>query len=791
VRGFISKLLISTLACSLFQFATPFANATDTFENSITSNLTNLIEKIDGECLDPAESKKVRINDAIEKISSENVARLYLLWTYTCNYDLPATIMLSIRQDSAWSSYEVASYRKIYIDRNYLGAPNFIDLHDSGVGVVWADQTENPGIPKLVGKMFDGQNPSAIAGSPLVTIAESIDCKIGNILPVVSQSESFLLYLTNNGGGRSCMGELYLTKYQDGLWTEPTMINPSEEASDIDRYNNLSFGNYGTAYICFTTRIGTDITSNQVSVITLREGEVLDVFTKTYPDINVNSAHYCSVKIDQNNAPHLLIAETAWIDTSDVENAETAISVDVETVNFMEMKKNGDTWEELPGSLDVVNSQLDGSFTYAKFCDQCNEKLNLIVTSESNKIRIYEYGSDGNWSKTRDFNEGYSQSVQNIQEVWGSSTTGYTFLINNYAEELQGPYDWQKGHFLDIQPTFSPPSVNQLLFSDSISGKASEIFSNEFGSIDGRFTSRSVFKYGNSIFSMWEDLGSEGNPPGTVIIESIVKENPSCTDSNFAPGKPIELVASSVYTTAILNFVRSQCGTSQTRAIVEVSNITSGITSEVVLTTNQLELRIPNLEAGSTYAFKVKLANNYGSSKFTSLSNLVVATRPSISVPIEQTLPNQEKTDVTDSSKPEVISQKDKEGKLNDIPSLLFNKDKTIQLNSLGVVFADIKTNTSVKNNSSISINSSADATRARVVNVLSNKSVEMSIKVPTKERLKTQLIVGKKIIQLGDVLPSSKSVLKLPSVKFKSGKYLFKFTTPDGKNLFVSVRAK
>jgi hypothetical protein len=230
VRGLISKLLISTLACSLFLFDTPFANATDTFENSITSNLTNLIEKIDGDCPDPAESKKVRINDAIEKSAS-----LYLLWTYTCSYDLPATIMLSIKQDSVWNSYEVASERKIYIDRNYLGAPNFIDLYGSGVGIVWADLTENPGRPKLIGKIFNGVDPSSIAGSQFFTIAESLDCNIGNILPVAGPSGSFLLYITNNGGRYSCMGDIYATQYLDGFWTEPTLIKASTEAADIEK----------------------------------------------------------------------------------------------------------------------------------------------------------------------------------------------------------------------------------------------------------------------------------------------------------------------------------------------------------------------------------------------------------------------------------------------------------------------------------------------------------------------------------------------------------------------------
>ncbi len=786
MRSNTSKLLIKALASSLLIFVAPNANATDTFENSITSNLTNLIEKIDGECPDSEVTKKIRINDVIEKYS-----KLYLLWTYTCSYDLPASIMLSMKQGTEWNAFEVASDRNIYIDRNYLGAPNFIDLYDDGFGIVWADRTENAGVPQLIGKIFDGVDPSSIAGTPFITIAESLDCKIGNILPAASPSGSFLFYLTNNGGQDSCMGDMYATQYLSGSWQTPALIKASREASDIYRSNNLAIADDGTMYICFTTSFRLDESSNQVNLLSFKDGEVVDEFSKFYPDIQVNSAHYCSIELDQNNDPHLLIAETAWIDTSDVENAETAISVDLETINFIEVKKNGNTWEEAPGSLDVVNSELDGSFTYATFCDQCSGKMNLILTSESNKIRMFELNLDGIWTKTRDFNEGYAESVQNIQEVWGNSISGYTFLINNYAEELEGPYDWQKGHFLDIQPTFSPPSVNRLLFSDSISGEASEIFSEEYGSINGRFTSRSVIKFGNSIISMWEELGAEANPPGTVIIESIVKENPSCTDSNFAPGKPLELVASSAYTTAILNFVRSQCGTSQTQAIVEVSNITSGITNEVVLTTNQSELRIPNLTAGNTYAFKVKLSNNYGASKFTSLSNLVMATQASVFVPFEQTGPTNDKTDLIDLSKPDITSQKNKAGRRVDVPSLLFNGDTTIKLSSLGVAFTEVNPDTSIKNHSTVSVGTTADLKQARVVGVSINRSVEMSIKVPTIERLKTQLIVGKRVVQLGDVIPTSKSIIKLPLIKFKSGKYVFKFTTSEGKNLFVSVRAR
>jgi hypothetical protein len=149
IRAFIFLLLGLSIFTSGFN--TPL-HATDTFQNSITLDQTKLIETIEGVCPDDAtKSKQIRINDAIQKN-----AEIYLLWSYTCGDTSTSlsTIMISIKCDVLWNSYTVSSDRKFYVDRNYLGAPNFVDLNDGGVGIIWADFTANPGRPNLMGKIL-------------------------------------------------------------------------------------------------------------------------------------------------------------------------------------------------------------------------------------------------------------------------------------------------------------------------------------------------------------------------------------------------------------------------------------------------------------------------------------------------------------------------------------------------------------------------------------------------------------------------------------------------------------
>ena len=782
IRALISMLVgLSTLMAGL---NTPLF-ATDTFQNSITMNETNLIEKFEGVCPDaPTKAKQIRINDAIQKN-----AEMYLLWSYTCDDTSTglSTIMISIKHEGNWHSYPVSSERKFYVDRNYLGAPNFVDLNAAGVGIIWADFTENPGKPKLMGKVFDGLDGNLLAGAEFFTIASSTECNIGNIMPVSNSFGVSLIYLTNNGGTDSCMGDLYATQFISGNWSTPELINASNEVSDLYKENNVAITSSGETYICFTTRLSWERAGNRVNVVKLVAGIPTPEFSREYPDIQINAANYCSIEIDQFNQPHLLVAENAWIRTES--GGDTTISANPATRNFREFTKVEGIWEENTDSLSEINSSLDGSFTYASFCNQCQVKMNLIVTSESSKIKLYEYGSDKKWRLSRNFNEDYDQDVQNIQEVWGDSTSGYTFLISNYADELGGSFGYQKGHFLDIKPTFSPPSVNKLLFSDSIYEAASQIFLNEFETIFSRLTSRGVIKIGNSIISTWEDLGNETTPPRTIFIERILKENPSCTDSNFAPGKPQDLAAASVYTTAILSFVQSQCGSTAMQATIEVKNVTTGVTREVTVRTPRTSFEIPNLEPGNTYAFKVKLTNDYGTSSFTSYSNLVVATRPIIRAPKEIVVPTTETIDA--SKKPETNIIPNTDVVVQDQPStiLRLNQNTISKLNSLGISILKVGSSNG-SNASNISATTSSSARFIKPLKISGKKTFELSFNLWTKERVKAQLIIGKKVVYLGYITPSAESVLKLPPIKFKPGKYLFKLSSLSGVSGFVPVLA-
>ena len=760
--------------------------ATDTFQNSITLNQTKLIEAIEGRCPDDAtKSKQIRINDAIQKNTET-----YLLWSYTCDDTSTgvSSIMISIKRAGIWTAYPVSSDRKFYVDRNYLGAPNFVDLNDAGVGIIWADFTENPGRPNLMGKIFDGVDASQLAGTEFFTIASSTECNIGNILPVSNSYGVFLIYLTNNGGAESCMGDLYATQFSSGSWESPVLINASDEVSDLYRENNLAVTSSGDAYICYTTSPRYENPGNQVKVVKFSDGVSSVVLSRTYLNIETNSAHYCSIEIDQFDQPHLLVAEIAW--TRSASDSGTSISANPASRNFREFTIIDESWEETEGSLDVINSNLDDSFTYASFCNQCQERMTLIVTSESSKIKLYSYGSDKNWTMSRNFNEDYDQDVQNIQEVWGNPTLGYTFLISNYAEELSGDFGYQKGHFLDVKPTFSPASVNKLLFSDSIYEVASQIFLDEFESIFTRLTSRGVIKIGNSIVSMWEDLGSGSTPPRTIFIERVLKENPSCTDSNFAPGKPTELEAASVYTTAILSFAQSQCGSTATQATVEVKNVTTGATREVVIANPGLSFEIPNLEQGNSYAFKVKLTNSYGASNFTSYSNLVVATRPVSRVPQVIIVPPTEALDTSDKSETIVVPDKDVIVAQQLTPELKVNESTILKLNSLGLRSLTIASSNNQKT-SAVFVSSSPNSKLTKPLKISSKKTFEVNVMSFTNERVKAQLIIGKKVVYLGYVTPSVDSVLKLPPFKFKAGKYMFKFTSLSGTSGFVSIAAR
>jgi len=758
-------------------WSTPVVIATDVFQNSITSEQTNLIEKISGVCSgQPTKAKETRINDALIKGTN-----LYLLWSYTCDRTSfgTASIMISKKSAGVWATYVVALDRKFYVDPNYLGAPNFIDLNATGVGIIWVDNLTTPGRPKLLGKIFNGTDPSSLAEATISEIATSGDCNIGNILPYSNSLGSYITFITNNGGTETCAGNIYSTQFIDEQWSTPVAISLNQQVGDLYAKSNLVIDSNGVSYLCYVTVVSHPNTSNKVGVVELNNGVATEVYSKIYSNIEENSAHYCVMRLDQDDKPHLLVAEVAWSISGSGRSARP------ETTTYQEVVKNADTWELIPNSLGIVNADLDGSWASAYFCKQCDSRLNLIVSSESNKIRIYEYGTSGNWTKVRDFNEGYDQSVNNIQEVWGDSTTGFTFIINNYAEELEGSWGYQKGHYLDLRPTFSPPGANKLLFSDSVLDVASTIYREQFTTINTRLTSRNALKIGNSILSMWEDLGSTDTPPGVILIERVIKENPSCINSGYSPAKPQSLSATSSFTTAILNYEYSSCGTTPTQAVIEVKDIASGTTQQVQIDNPTLSLQVPNLEAGRSFTFRVKFSNVNGSSAFTNFSNSIVAQNaPRFFIPPEVIPPIQEATEKPLEQSTQVPLPLDnteiklKEGaakKLSLLGINVFNKDE-----------ARLAIDTS-----KVSISAVSSIAGLKNFNISSKMFSEVSIKSRSREKVKIQITVGKKTTDLGSTTPTSKFEITLPAMKFKPGRYLITLVSSSGKKEFLRILAK
>ena len=763
-------------------WSTPLVIATDVFQNSITDEQTTLIQKISGVCPgQPTKAKQTRINDTMIKGPD-----LYLLWSYTCDSTSSGTasIMISIKSTGVWATYVVALDRKFYVDPNYLGAPNFVDLNATGVGIIWVDHFTTPGGPKLLGKIFNGTNPSSLAGASISEIATSTDCNIGNILPYSNSLGSYITFVTNNGGAEMCAGNIYSTQFIGEQWSTPVAISLNQQVGDLYAKSNLVIDSNGVSYLCYVTVVSHPNTSNKVGVVELNNGVATEVYSKSYPNIEENSAHYCVMKLDQSNKPHLFVAEVAW---SVLGTGRTAKP---ETTKYQEVIKKIDTWEFIPNSLAIVNADLDGSWASAYFCKQCDSKLNLVVSSESNKIRIYEYGTSGNWTKVRDFNEGYDQSVNSIQEVWGDSTTGFTFIVNNYAEELEGSWGYQKGHYLDLRPTFSPSGVNKLLFSDSVLDAASTIYREQFTTINTRLTSRNVLKIGNSILSMWEDLGSTDAPPGVILIESVIKENPSCINPGYSPAMPQSLSATSLYTTAILNFEYSSCGTTPTQAVVEVKDIASEVIQVVQINNPTLSLQVPNLQAGKSFSFRVKFSNINGTSAFTKFSNNVVALNapkifiPPAEIPPAEIPPIQEAT------------EKQLEQSTQVPPPLNNNRVKLTEgvnkkLSSLGIsVFSKDETMLAI-DTSKLTISAVSSTARLKSFNLSSKLFSEISIKPRSREKVKIQITVNKKTVDLGSTAPTSKFEITLPAMKFKPGRYLITLISPSGKKEFLRINAK
>ena len=92
---------------------------------------------------------------------------------------------------------------------------------------------------------------------------------------------------------------------------------------------------------------------------------------------------------------------------------------------------------------------------------------------------------------------------------------------------------------------------------------------------------------------------------------------------------------------------------------------------------------------------------------------------------------------------------------------------------------------------SAVFVSSSPNTKLIKPLKISSKKTLEVNVTSFTNERVKAQLIIGKKVFYLGYVTPSVDSVLKLPPLKFKPGKYMFKFTSLSGTSGFVYVAAR
>lgn len=766
-----------SLVFPLINSSVAFADL-DVFENSINQQMV-LIDKSLNTCpSDSSVEKKVRLQDTIAKN-----AKLYVLWSTACvdNGSIDTTtILMSIKSAGSWSTHTVAQSQFTYIDRNYLGAPSFINLGASGIAINWISFPEVGGGSgsKLVSKIFDGVHPENLLSQNVSEIAQSSTCGIGTVVPFYSNSGSQLIYITNNGGTDACMGDIYSTTFSAGQWSVPQQIVSLNFESDLSKNQLAIDPSDGSIYICINSGISPRPSnpSNSLKVISNKGGTWHIEINKTYSDITQNSSFSCSLAVDQNQDIHLLYGEASW--TRRVTDSGGSINLNVNSIKYNESILQSSEWVEVNSKLDEINSSLGLGFQNLEFCANCLEKLTLLSTSEGGNIRIYELSEANNWVRTRDFNDEYNQNVQSIRDVWGSSASGYTFLLMDMADELLGKFSWQKGYALDWKPTFSPPDGSHVLFSDTTQNSARSIYLENYGSIIGRFASGEVLRAGNSIVEIWEDGGTEDTPGKTILVEQIIKNTPSCTDdSNFVPGKVNALTATSSYTTAILNFQSSYCGTVPTQAVVEVEDISSGLTREVVFNSIPTTPLITGLSPGNSYSFKIKFLNSNGSSVFSKSSNvLAIQSAPVPSIPTQ-----------VQNIEPPVEIQKTENSPQTQKSNTAFFASAVLQ--SLKRSGLQINRDVTQIGSASTSIDTSINLNSKSVqVRTTPNKYVQLKFNILPKSLARISLLsAGKTITLLTKFDTAGKSIL-LPGIKFPKGKHQILAKLQNGQTKRISI---
>lgn len=753
----------------------------DIFQNSINEQM-NLIDKSLNTCPDDAsKEKRVRLQDSLVKGS-----KTYVLWSSACidNGSIDSTtIRVSIKTNATWSTYIVANSQYTYLDRNYLGAPFFADLGASGLSIIWVQYPSigGGGGSKLVGKNFDLSHPENLLSEATYEIAVSTTCGIGTIIPISTGTHTELIYITNNGGTDSCMGDIYSTRFSAGTWSNPELIISMEYESYLSK-NQISIDpSNGSIYLCIISRISPtpNENTNLLKVVSNNGGSWHNELLQTYSDVTRNSAISCSLKIDQNSKMHLLYEEGSWTRSSS--GSDQSISLNISSIVYKEMILQSNEWDDSSQSLLELNLSLGNGYQTLEYCENCSEKLTLLLTSEESKIQIYEMSDLGVWVKTRDFNDEYTQNVQVIREVWGSSARGYTFLLKDNADELLGKFSWQKGYALDWKPTFSPPTDSHILYSDTSKSSALDLYEAAYGQPVGRFASGEVLKAGNSIIELWEDGGTESTAGATILVEQVIKSNPSCSDDlNFAPGKTNFVTATSAYSSAIINFQASLCGSTPSQAVVEVKEISSGSTREVLLTSISNVSTITGLSPGSSYSFKIKFLNSKGSSVYSKSSNIVTVQNQPISyVPIS--FPKEEVKDAkSDDLEIQLPSPPEK---------VVFSLSVNNVLSNLGLKLSKESSILDLKPKT-VGLSSGKIGKEIKLITSRSN-FLQLKLDIDSIKLSKVVLQAFGKNITLMSRLDANGKTLTLPGIKFPKGKFVILAKLLNGQVKKISILSR
>jgi hypothetical protein len=218
--------------------------------------------------------------------------------------------------------------------------------------------------------------------------------------------------------------------------------------------------------------------------------------------------------------------------------------------------------------------------------------------------------------------------------------------------------------------------------------------------------------------------------------------------------------------------------------VVEVKDIASGITQQVQIDNPTLSLQVPNLEAGKSFSFRVKFTNVKGSSAFTNFSNSIVAQNPPVVIPPVVIPPIQEATEKQLEQSTQVPLPLDNTG-------IKFKEGAAKKLSSLGISVFNKDINGLAVDISKVSISAVSSIARLKSFNISSKMFSEVLIKPRSREKVKMQITVDKKTVDLGSTTPTSKFEIILPAMKFKPGRYLITLISPSGKKEFLRILAK